>query len=143
MMGGARRVGTMAVVVALIVVAASGLARAEGPAGARKSSYVLLHDGGSLTLALLAATGAEPGAHIWNGRHNSAAQGFAIVSEADGGLLVVRYETRGDVTRYTIRQVDADGNLRWVRRVDASATTHARREIAVAAHAAVPAVTVR
>lgn len=133
----------MVVAVALSLVASSGLARAEGPSGSRKSSYVLVHDGGSLTLALLAATGAEPGAHIWNGRHNSASRGFAIVSEADGGLIVVRYETRGDVTRYTIRQVDADGNLRWVRSVDASARAHAPREIAVAAHATVPAVTVR
>lgn len=98
--------------------------------------WVVVHDGRSLAITTIRGSLGDR-AVLRNGRHNDASRGYAILSEPDGSLLVVRYcRAPCGATRYTIRHVGPDGDVEWTRSLTAVAGAEGPREIAVAAGAA-------
>lgn len=101
-------------------------ARRVGP-----ESYVIVRDGGALSLL---PQGATEGGHLWNGRGNCPHGGYAVGAEPDGGLLVVRYGRRDDGgTQYSIRHVRPTGEVDWTQRVDVPSRGPGREVVVAAA----------
>ena len=91
-------------------------APAAHPPSAGPDSYVIVRDGGLLSLLPQGATSAR---HLWNGRGNCPHGGYAVGAEPDGGLLIVRYGRGEDGgTQYAIRHVRPTGEVDWTQRVD-------------------------
>lgn len=129
----------VAVGAVLAIVLAAGTAGAEEPAVvttavAPSAQYVLVHDGRSIWVV---PVGGESAGILSTGRHNCSQRGYAILAEADGSILVVRYSktATGEMT-YVVRHVDADGRVDWTRELSPSGPHTTARRIAFAAPSA-------
>jgi hypothetical protein len=127
---------TLAIVLSAATAAAEEVPPIVTTADAPSAQYVLVHDGRSIWVV---PVGAAASGLLSTGRTNCAARGYAILAEADGSLLVVRYSTTaaGEVT-YVVRHVDPDGRVDWTRELSPTSGEVATGDVATRIAFAVP-----